>query len=256
VGTLDLFTLSDKTAIIAGGSRGIGFAIAEGLAAMGARVIVANRTPEEGEKAAAAIRAQGAEARAIPVDLARRDSIDRLVSATVAACGGIDILVNAVGIIKRGPIEDVSEDDWDAMMAINLRGAFLLCQAVGREMIKRRQGKIINISSNISQVLQPHRGAYAVTKAGISHLTRVLGLEWAPYGINVNAIAPAPTITDINRKFFEDNPRDLEARKASIPLGRLGTPADYVGAAVFLASRASDFVTGQIYFVDGGSNLI
>jgi len=256
VGTLDLFTLSGKTAIIAGGSRGIGFAIAEGLAAMGARVIVANRTPEEGEKAAAAIRAQGAEARAIPVDLARRDSIDRLVSATVAACGGIDILVNAVGIIKRGPIEDVSEDDWDAMMAINLRGAFLLCQAVGREMIKRRQGKIINISSNISQVLQPHRGAYAVTKAGISHLTRVLGLEWAPYGINVNAIAPAPTITDINRKFFEDNPRDLEARKASIPLGRLGTPADYVGAAVFLASRASDFVTGQIYFVDGGSNLI
>ena len=256
MGTLNLFTLSDKTAIIAGGSRGIGFAIAEGLAAMGARVIVANRTPEEGEKAAAAIRAQGAEARAIPVDLARRDSIDRLVSATVAACGGIDILVNAVGIIKRGPIEDVSEDDWDAMMAINLRGAFLLCQAVGREMIKRRQGKIINISSNISQVLQPHRGAYAVTKAGISHLTRVLGLEWAPYGINVNAIAPAPTITDINRKFFEDNPKDLEARKASIPLGRLGTPADYVGAAVFLASRASDFVTGQTYFVDGGSNLI
>jgi NAD(P)-dependent dehydrogenase (short-subunit alcohol dehydrogenase family) len=256
VGTLDLFTLSGKTAIIAGGSRGIGFAIAEGLAAMGARVIVANRTPEEGEKAAAAIRAQGAEARAIPVDLARRDSIDRLVSATVAACGGIDILVNAVGIIKRGPIEDVSEDDWDAMMAINLRGAFLLCQAVGREMIKRRQGKIINISSNISQVLQPHRGAYAVTKAGISHLTRVLGLEWAPYGINVNAIAPAPTITDINRKFFEDNPKDLEARKVSIPLGRLGTPADYVGAAVFLASRASDFVTGQTYFVDGGSNLI
>jgi NAD(P)-dependent dehydrogenase (short-subunit alcohol dehydrogenase family) len=123
-------------------------------------------------------------------------------------------------------------------------------------MIRRRYGKIVNISSNVSQVLQPHRGAYAVTKAGMSHLTRVLGLEWAPHGINVNAIAPAPTITDLNRKFFEDNPKDLEARKRSIPLGRLGTPRDYVGAAIFLASPASDFVTGQTYFVDGGSNLI
>jgi NAD(P)-dependent dehydrogenase (short-subunit alcohol dehydrogenase family) len=253
---LDLFDLTGRVAIIAGGSRGIGFAIAEGLASAGAAVVVANSTPAQGEKAAAAIRAQGAEARAIPVDLARRESIDRLVSATLETHGRIDILVNAVGVIKRGPIEDVSEADWDTMMGINLRGAFLLCQAVGREMIKRKQGKIINISSNISQVLQPHRGAYAVTKAGMSHLTRVLGLEWAPHGINVNAIAPAPTITDINRKFFEDNPKDLEARKASVPLGRLGAPADYVGAAIFLASRAANFVTGQTYFVDGGSNLI
>jgi NAD(P)-dependent dehydrogenase (short-subunit alcohol dehydrogenase family) len=253
---LDLFDLTGRVAIVAGGSRGIGFAIAEGLASAGAAVVVANSTPAQGEKAAAAIRAQGAEARAIPVDLARRESIDRLVAATLEAHGRIDILVNAVGVIKRGPIEDVSETDWDTMMGVNLRGAFLLCQAVGREMIKRKQGKIINISSNISQVLQPHRGAYAVTKAGMSHLTRVLGLEWAPHGINVNAIAPAPTITDINRKFFEDNPKDLEARKASVPLGRLGAPADYVGAAIFLASRAADFVTGQTYFVDGGSNLI
>jgi gluconate 5-dehydrogenase len=251
-----LFDLSGKIAIVAGGSRGIGLAIAEGLAAMGAAVVIANRSSEEGEKAAAAVRAQGADARAIPVDLAKKESIDRLVSATLSAYGRIDILVNAVGVIKRGPIEEVSEADWDNMMGINLRGAFLLCQAVGREMIKRKQGKIINISSNISQVLQPLRGAYAVTKAGMSHLTRVLGLEWAPYGINVNAIAPAPTITDINRKFFEDNPKDFEARKASIPMGRMGAPADYAGAAIFLASKASDFVTGQTYFVDGGSNLI
>jgi NAD(P)-dependent dehydrogenase (short-subunit alcohol dehydrogenase family) len=251
-----LFDLSGKIAIVAGGSRGIGLAIAEGLGAMGAAVVIANRSPEDGEKAAAAIRVHGADARAIPVDLAKKESIDRLVSATLSAYGRIDILVNAVGVIKRGPIEDVSEADWDNMMGVNLRGAFLLCQAVGREMIKRKQGKIINISSNISQVLQPLRGAYAVTKAGMSHLTRVLGLEWAPYGINVNAIAPAPTITDINRKFFEDNPKDFEARKASIPMGRMGAPEDYAGAAIFLASKASDFVTGQTYFVDGGSNLI
>jgi NAD(P)-dependent dehydrogenase (short-subunit alcohol dehydrogenase family) len=252
----NLFDLSGKVALVAGGSRGIGFAVAEGLASAGAKVVVANSTPDQGERAATQIRAQGYEARAIPLDIRQRASIDTLVAATLQAFGRIDILVNAIGVIRRGPIEAVTEDDWDTMMGVNLRGAFLLCQAVGREMIAQRHGKIINISSNVSQVLQPHRGAYAVTKAGMSHLTRVLGLEWAPHGINVNAIAPAPTITDLNRKFFEDNPKDLEARKQSIPLGRLGAPADYVGAAVFLASRASDFVTGQTYFVDGGSNLI
>jgi len=256
MGARDLFVLSGKVALVAGGSRGIGLAVAEGLASAGAKVVVANSTPDQGERAAAQIRAQGYDARAIPLDIRQRASIDALVAAALKAYGRIDILVNAIGVIRRGPIEAVTEDDWDTMMGVNLRGAFLLCQAVGREMIAQRHGKIINISSNVSQVLQPHRGAYAVTKAGMSHLTRVLGLEWAPHGINVNAIAPAPTITDLNRKFFEDNPKDLEARKRSIPLGRLGAPADYVGAAVFLASKASDFVTGQTCFVDGGSNLI
>jgi NAD(P)-dependent dehydrogenase (short-subunit alcohol dehydrogenase family) len=256
VNTAGLFDVSEKTAIVAGGSRGIGFAIAEGLASYGARVVIANSTPEHGQRAAAEIRARGYEARAVPVDLRHRRSIEQLLATTLAAFAQIDILVNAVGIIRRGPIEAVSEDDWDAMMAVNLRGAFLCCQVVGQEMIRHQTGKIINVSSNVTQVLQPHRGAYAVTKAGLSHLTRVLALEWAPHQINVNAIAPAPTMTDLNRKYFEDHPEDLKARVQSIPLGRLGTPQDYVGVAIFLASRASDFVTGQTYFVDGGSNLI
>jgi gluconate 5-dehydrogenase len=251
-----LFDLKDKVAIVAGGSRGIGLAIADGLASAGATIVIANSTPEQGERAAAQLCSQGREARAIAVDLRDSVSISTLVSKTIHAVGKIDVLVNSIGVIRRGPIESVSEDDWDTMMGVNLRGAFLLCQAVGRHMIERREGKIVNVSSNVSQVLQPHRGAYAVTKAGLSHLTRVLALEWAPHHVNVNAIAPAPTITDLNRKFFEDHPDDLRARVQSIPLGRLGAPEDYAGAAIFLASRASDFVTGQTFFVDGGSNLI
>jgi 2-deoxy-D-gluconate 3-dehydrogenase len=154
------------------------------------------------------------------------------------------------------PIEEATDEQWDAMINTNLRGVFLCCQVVGREMLKRKAGKIVNLSSNISQVLQALRGVYAVSKAGVSHLTRVLALEWAPHGINVNAIAPAPTITELNQRFFEEHPIDFKARVASIPMGRMGSPQDYVGAALFLASKASDFVTGQTYFVDGGSNLI
>ena len=167
----------------------------------------------------------------------------------------IDILVNSAGVIERGPVENFTEAQWDGIMDINLKGLFFCCQAVGREMIKRRKGKIINISSNVCDVVQPGRVVYAASKAGVSHLTRGLALEWAPYNINVNAIGPGPTLTELNQKFFEDNPTDLKARIDSIPLGRLGKPADHAGAAVFLASDASDFVTGQTLLIDGGCNL-
>ena len=248
--------LTGKNAIVTGGSRGIGFAIAESLASAGAVIVIAGIRAEKGEETAKTIQAKGFKAKSIPVDVTQRDSVRNLVSQVLKESDHIDILVNCAGIILRKPIEEVNDEEWNSLMDVNLRGVFLCSQLVGIEMIKRKQGKIINISSNISQVLQPGRGVYAVTKAGVSHLTKVMALEWAPYHINVNAIAPGPTMTDLNKKYFEDHPEDLRERIRSIPLGRLGDPKDYVGMAIFLASKASDFVTGETIFVDGGSILI
>jgi NAD(P)-dependent dehydrogenase (short-subunit alcohol dehydrogenase family) len=226
---LDLFDISGRVAVVTGGSRGIGFAIAGGLASSGALVVIGATNPDGAEAAAAKIRTEGSQAKSIAVDVRRRDSVQDMVAQIMKESGQIDILVNCAGIILRKPIEDITDVEWDSIMDVNLRGLFLCSQIVGREMIKRKQGKIINVSSNISQVLQPGRGVYAVSKAGVSHLTKVMALEWAPHHINVNAIAPAPTMTDLNKKFFEEHPEDLKERLRSIPLGRLGDPGDYVG---------------------------
>jgi gluconate 5-dehydrogenase len=253
---VDLFDLSGRVAIVTGGARGIGFAIAKGLASSGALVVIADINSDGAEKAAATVRAEGFQAQSIAVDVTKRTSVQDMVGQTVEGSGQIDILVNCAGIILRKPIEEVTDEEWDSILDVNLRGVFLCSQVAGREMIKRKQGKIISISSNIAQVLQHGRGIYAVSKAGVSHLTKVMALEWAPYHINVNAIAPAPTMTDLNKKFFDEHPEDYQERLRSIPMGRLGDPQDYVGMAIFLASKASDFVTGQTLFVDGGSILI
>jgi len=253
---LDLFDLSGCIAIVTGAGRGIGFAIAEGLASAGALSVLADIYPEKREDPSERIRAKGHKAKSAFVDVTRRDSIESLVSQTIGEFGKIDILVNCAGIILRNAIEMATDEEWNSIMDVNLRGVFLCSQIAGRAMIKRKHGKIVSISSNIAQVLQPGRGIYAVSKAGVSHLTKVMALEWAPYQINVNAIAPAPTITDLNRKYFDEHPEDLKDRLRSIPLGRLGDPNDYVGTAILLASRASDFITGQTIFVDGGSILI
>ncbi len=255
-GSLDLFNLSGRVAIVTGGGGGLGFAIAEGLASAGAVSVITDILSDQGRKAAEAIQAKGLKARSIPVDVTQRDSVQRMVTETLKAFNRIDILVNCAGIIVRRPIEEVTDEEWNSIMDVNLRGVFLCSQVVGIEMIKRKGGKIINISSNSAQAIQPHRGVYSTTKAGVSHLTKVMALEWAPHHINVNAIAPAATLTDLNRKYFEDHPEDLKERIRSVPLGRLGDPKDYVGMAILLASKASDFITGQTIFVDGGSILI
>jgi len=253
---MSLFDLSDRTAVVTGGNRGIGFAIAEGLARQGARVVIANRNEQGGLAAVQRLLDQGLRAEAVTADVSVGASVARLVDTVLQRHGRIDILVNSAAVITRKPVEEFTEEEWDRIMNTNLRGAFLCCRDVGRHMIERRKGKIINISSNVSQVVQPLRSVYCVSKAGLSHLTRALGLEWAPYGVNVNAIGPGPTITELNQKFFEENPRDLQARIDSIPMGRMGKPGDHVGAALFLASEASDYMTGQTLIVDGGTNLL
>lgn len=252
---MNLFDLSGQIAIVIGGSRGIGLAIAGGLASCGATCVIAARDLGRAEAAAEGIRKKGLKARAITVDVADRKSVEKLADQTLKEFKKIDILVNSAAMILRKPIEEVTDEEWNAILTTNLTGIFISCQVVGRGMIQRRKGKIINISSNVSQVLQPGRGAYAVTKAGVSHLTRVLAFEWAPHQINVNAICPGPTLTEFNQKYFEEHPQDLKARIQSMPLGRMGQPRDHVGAAILLASPASDFITGQTLFVDGGSIL-
>ena len=250
-----VFNFSDKTAIITGGSQGIGFAIAEGLARHGACIVIANRRPDSGTAAVERLLEKGLAAEAIQTDVSDGESVEHLITTVLQRHGHIDILVNSAAVIVRKPVEDITEEEWQFVMDVNVKGTFLCCRNVGRHMIARRSGKIVNISSNVSQVIQPLRSVYAVSKAAVSHLTRALAAEWATYGVNVNAVAPGPTVTDLNRQYLEEHPLDRQRAVDSIPMARLGAPDDHVGAALFLASDASDYITGQTILVDGGSTL-
>jgi len=252
---MDIFDLSGKVAIVTGGNQGIGLAISRGLAEAGAAVIIANRRAEEGKQAAESLKKDGLNVISIPTDVSNESSIAAMVSKVVKDFGKIDVLVNNAGVIIRKAAEEITREDWDHIMNTNLRGAFFCCQLVGREMIKQKKGKIINISSDASQRAMPERSVYATSKAGVSHLTRCLAVEWAKHNINVNAIGPGPTHTPLNKKYYEENPDKLQQTVQSIPMGRMGDTSDYIGAAVFLASEASNFMTGQTLLVEGGSTI-
>ena len=252
---MDIFDLSGKVAIVTGGNQGIGLAISRGLAGAGAAVIIANRRAEEGAKAAEALKKEGLKVTSIPVDVRDESSIAAMVSRVKKDYGKIDILVNNAGVIIRKATEEITREDYDHVLNTNLRGVFFCCQLVGREMIKQKKGKIINVSSDASQRALGERSVYAASKAAVSHLTRCLAVEWAKYNINVNAIGPGPTITPLNEKYFAANPDKLQDMIQAIPMGRTGDTADYMGAAIFLASEASNFMTGQTMLIEGGSTL-
>ncbi|MFC1912316.1 SDR family NAD(P)-dependent oxidoreductase [Chloroflexota bacterium] len=246
------FDLTGKIAIVTGGNRGIGFGITKGFAQAGATVVIANRNAETGQKAVESLKKEGLITTAITTDVSKPASISTMASKVMADFGKIDILVNNAAVIIRKPLEEITEEDWDTIFNTNLRGLFFCSQIVGREMIKRKKGKIINISSVLSEMIAYGRCVYATAKAGINHLTRGLASEWGKYNINVNAIGPGLTITEINQEYLKEHPEELQNILSGIPLQREAYPDDYIGAAVFLASEASNYVTGQTLLVDGG----
>lgn len=247
---LDRFSLAGRSAIVTGASRGLGAAMALGLAEAGANVAVVASSYRV-QDTVKEIRALGREAIAIQADLSRTDCIPDIITATKDTFGSIDILVNCAGIIRRKPALEVSEEEWDEVINLNQRSLFFLCQAAAREMMVQKKGKIINIASLLSfqgGIVVP---AYAASKAAIAGLTKALANEWAPHGINVNAIAPGYMATDMTEALQKDANR-APAILARIPAGRWGNPDDMKGAAVYLASDASNYVQGQILAVDGG----
>jgi 2-deoxy-D-gluconate 3-dehydrogenase len=244
-----LFDLSGKIAVVTGGSTGLGAGMSIGLAEAGADVVLVDRVvSSETEQT---IKAMGRQSMVVVADLLKRESPRLIFEQVLDKFSRIDILVNNAGIIRRTPAVDFSEQDWDEVMAINSRAAFFMCQRAGKEMIKQKKGKIINVASLLSfqgGILVP---SYAASKAAIAQITKALANEWAQHGININAIAPGYMATNNTKALREDAVRS-KAILDRIPAGRWGLPQDLKGAAVFLASSASDYVNGHVLVVDGG----
>ncbi len=241
-----LFSVSGQVVLVSGASRGIGRGLAEGFAKRGATVVITGRERETLEKTAREIGA-----RAAVCDVADPKAIDRLVESVWGEHGRVDTLLNVAGVNRRMRAERLAEGDWDFIVDINLKGPFLLSIAIGRKMLERGKGSQVNITSLNND--RPLRGVmpYAVSKSGLEQMTRALAAEWGPRGVRVNAIAPGFILTDLTKKLWAQEKMKAWA-DANTPLRRLGVPEDLVGAAVFLASEASAFMTGQMLTLDGG----
>jgi 2-dehydro-3-deoxy-D-gluconate 5-dehydrogenase len=247
----DSFSLRGKNALVTGSRTGLGAAIAIGLAQAGANVVVHGRSTAGMDVVSAAIREAGAKAVTVTGDVAQPETCEKLVDTTVREFGGIDILINNAGIIRRAPAVEFSAKDWHEIIDTNLNAVFRLSQLAGRRMLERKSGKIVNIASMLSfqgGILTP---AYAASKGGLAQLTKALANEWAPHGINVNAIAPGYMVTENTKALREDPVRSRQILDR-IPAGRWGDPKDLAGTAVLLSSAASDYIQGHILVVDGG----
>jgi len=248
---LDKMSLKGKVAVVTGANSGLGKAMATGLAEAGADISLVSRRMPELREAAQDIEKLGRKAIPISADVTSLKSIEEMVNKVLSEFGRIDILVNNAGTTERMPVESFTEEAWDKVMALNLKGAFFCAQAVGKVMIKQGSGKIINTASLLSVIGVPNAVAYGAAKGGISQITKCMAIEWAKYNINVNAIGPGYFRTPLTKPLQDDPVRSSQILNR-IPMQRWGDPDDLKGIVVFLASEASNYVTGQTIYVDGG----
>lgn len=246
-----LFYLGGRVAAVTGAGRGLGRVMALALAAAGADVLLASRTAPELERLAEEVRALGRRALPFPADVTDADACEAMAAAAVERLGGLDVLVNNAGTNVRKPALDLTPDEFEFVVATNLKGYFTCARAAGRHFTARGSGKVINVSSIMGSVALPNQAAYASSKGGVDQLTKVLALEWAAAGVQVNGIAPTYFETELTRPLYDDPERRAFITERT-PAGRWGQPHELAGAVIFLASAASDFVTGQTLLVDGG----
>ncbi len=247
-----LFALDGRIILVAGGAGGLGAPLAKAFAGRGAKLLIADIDERMAKETATSI---GGEARGTALDVTDTASCEAAVKLAVTTWGRLDGLMNASGIYRVGRVLDELDDEsWERTIDINVTGAFRLARAAGRVMVAQRAGSIVTLASVSSVVANPRYAAYATSKAAVANLTRVLAVEWSGFGVRVNAIGPAVIPTPMTRQIV-DNDQNRESALARIPMGRFGTPDDLIGAAVFLLSPASAFVTGQILFVDGGRTI-
>jgi gluconate 5-dehydrogenase len=249
---LEKFRLDNKISLVTGGSKGIGLGIAKALAEAGSDIVLVARDKTNLEKAREELSRTGRNIRTRPFDMSNVEGIDEMFAGVIKDTGGVDILVNNAGAIRRGPAESIATEDWNFVLNLNVTAAFTLCRAFARHCIKNgKKGKIINIASVMSETVREDNAPYAASKGAIRQMTKALAVDWAKHQINVNAIGPGFIQTDLTRPLWDDKSFN-KWLKWKTPQARWGKPEDMGNAAVYLASAASDFVTGHILYVDGG----
>jgi NAD(P)-dependent dehydrogenase (short-subunit alcohol dehydrogenase family) len=244
---------TDKVVIVTGASGGIGAEVVRGFARRGARVALCDIAEDRIREESARINADGGKAAFFRMDVCRRADVEDMIQKIGKQWGAPDILVNAAGIITRNGFFEDGDEDWDRVMAVNLKGTWICSQTAARAMVASgKRGAIVNLGSVNSEVSDERQVIYAASKGGVRTLTKGMAIALAPHGIRVNAVGPATIVTEINRQFLVDHPEELQRRLRRIPLGRVGTPEDVVGGVLYLASDMAGFVTGAILFMDGG----
>lgn len=253
--SIRLFNLEKKVAVVIGGGGGIGRACALGLADFGASIVVVDKNLKEATTTLQSIKKNGGDGLSLEVDVTLLQQLEEMVIEIKKVYGKIDILIHSVATTVRKPLIHITPEEWNTVLNVNMTSVYNVCKTVGQEFLRNRSGKMIVITSTGAIRAGVNFSAYGASKAGINHLIKSLALEWAPYKVNVNAIAPTATETPFTEEYYLENPDKKEATRKNHPYGRLGVPEDYVGAAVYLASSASDFVNGEVIVVDSGKTL-